>query len=58
MRFYSERLRVSPLQLETRQREDISKAIDRVKRFGLNVEVTAFFARLNGPTVRFDRILK
>lgn len=56
--FYSERLRVSPLQLETRQREDISKAIDRVKRFGLNVEVAAFFARLNGPTVRFDRILK
>jgi len=28
-----------------------------VRQFGLDVEVTAFFARLDGATVRFDRIL-
>lgn len=56
--FYSERLRISPLQLEAKQREDISMAISRVRQFGLDVEVTAFFARLNGTNVRFDRILE
>ena len=56
--FYSERLRVPALQLEARQREDISKAISRVRDFGLGIEVTAFFARLDGATVRFDRIQK
>ena len=54
--FYSERLHVSPLQLETQQRDDISKAIRRVRQFGFDLEVAAFFARLDGATVRFDRI--
>lgn len=54
--FYSERLHVPPLELKARQREDISKAISRVRDFGLGIEVTAFFARLSGATVRFERI--
>jgi hypothetical protein len=55
--FYTERLRVPAVQLEARQREDICKAISRVRDFGLGVEVLAFFARLSGATVRFERIL-
>jgi hypothetical protein len=54
--FYSERLKVSPLQLETMQREDLSKAIRRVTQFGLQIEVAAFFARLDGTTVCFERL--
>ena len=49
--FYSERLHVSPLQLETQQRDDISKAIRRVRQFGFDLEVAAFFARLDGAAV-------
>ena len=40
--FYSERLHVSPLQLESTQHEDIAKAFRQVKGFGLDVHVRAF----------------
>lgn len=54
--FYLERLRVSPLQLQTQQYDDLVKAIRRVERFGLTAEVLAFFARLDGKTIRFERV--
>jgi hypothetical protein len=54
--FYMERLRVSPLQLQTQQHDDLVKAIQRVERFGLNVEVLAFFAHVRGKTIRFERV--
>lgn len=54
--FYTERLHVSPLQLETQQHDDLVKAIRRVKHFGLDIEVLAFFARKHGHAVRFERI--
>lgn len=54
--FYLERLRISPLQLETQQLEDMRKAMQRVRRFGWDVEVDAWFARRTGRTVRFERI--
>ncbi len=43
--FYSHRLRVSPLQLETQQREDMRKAMRRVKSIGFDLIVDSFFAR-------------
>jgi hypothetical protein len=54
--FYLERLRISPLQLETQQHDDLVKAIRRVRRFGLNVEVLAFFARRRGKAIKFERV--
>jgi hypothetical protein len=43
--FYSERLQVSPLQLETQQREDMKKAVRRVRSLSQTLSVSAFFAR-------------
>ena len=43
--FYSERLHVSPLQLETQQRNDIRKAVQRVRSLSRTLSVNAFFAR-------------
>lgn len=43
--FYSERLRVSPLQIESQQREDMKKAIRRVRGLSRELTVSAFFAR-------------
>jgi hypothetical protein len=54
--FYTERLRVSPLQLETTQLDDPRKAIRRVGQFRLDVEILAFFARRVGNSVRFEKI--
>jgi hypothetical protein len=52
--FYSERLRVSPLQRETKQREDMQKAIRRVKQLDWDLKIKAYFARLAGTKVRFE----
>ncbi|MHB8899925.1 MAG: carbonic anhydrase [Thermoguttaceae bacterium] len=53
--FYSERLSVSPYDLESRQREDMKKAIRRVRGLSENLAVSAYFARLQGGTVvRFE----
>ena len=54
--FYTERLHVSPLQLESRQREDMQKAIRRVRGFGGHLRVRAFLARQRGGRVRFEPV--
>ena len=50
--FYSERLRISPLQLETQQRDDMRKAVQRVRTLSKTLTINAFFARKH----RHDRI--
>ncbi|MEO2018145.1 MAG: carbonic anhydrase [Fuerstiella sp.] len=55
--FYSERLRVSPLQLETEQREDIRKAVRKVRSLSRTLSVNAFFARKHRKDViRFESV--
>ena len=54
--FYSERLHVSPLQLEEMQHGDMVKAVRQVKGFGFDVNVRAFFARLSGGKVGFELV--
>lgn len=54
--FYSERLMISPLQLESQQREDIQKAILRVRSLGRHLEVLAFFARTRRDRIRFEQV--
>jgi hypothetical protein len=54
--FYAHRLHVSPLQLETQQREDMRKAVRRVRSIGRQLDVQAYFARLTyRGVVRFER---
>ena len=43
--FYSERLHVSPLQLETQQRQDMEKAVRQCRLISRTLSVSAFFAR-------------
>lgn len=45
--FYTERLSVSPLQLETQQREDMKKAVQRVRLLSGELTVRAYFARID-----------
>jgi hypothetical protein len=53
--FYTERLHVSPLKLETQQREDMEAAIRRVRSVASNLLVDAFFARKHADgTIRFE----
>lgn len=54
--FYSDRLQVAPLQLETKQREDLIKAVRRVQRFGLDLQIDVFFAHLKGDVVCFESL--
>ena len=54
--YYTERIHVSPLQLETQQHDDLVKAIRRVRRFGLDIDVLAFFARRHGEALTFERV--
>ncbi len=55
--FYTQRLRISPMQLETQQREDMRKAVSRVHSFGSHLQVDAFFARLQqGGIVQFESV--
>ena len=54
--FYSHRLQVSPLQLERKQRDDMRKAVSRVRQIKSDLAVDAWFARLEGNEVRFDRV--
>ena len=51
--FHVERLQISPLQLESQQREDIKKG---VKSFDRTIRVDAFFAHRHRHYVRFERI--
>lgn len=55
--FYSERLAISPLQLESQQREDIRKAVQRVRSLSRELVVKAFFARTRrGRKVVFESV--
>ena len=53
--FYTERLHISPVVLETQQYDDLVKAVGRVRQqFGRQLDVTAVFARLDGDSVCFE----
>lgn len=53
--YYTQRLGVSPAQLERQQREDLEKAIQRVHSLGPQLIVEAFFARKTPQDrVRFE----
>lgn len=52
--FYTQRLRVPHLQLETRQREDLGKAASRVRALAHGLTVTAYFARQQGDRICFE----
>ena len=55
--FYTTRLRISPLQLETQQREDMRKAISRVRSIGNHLQIDTFFARLQPKgLVQFEAV--
>lgn len=54
--FYTDRLHISPLQLESRQREDMQKAIRRVRGFGGYLQVRGFLGRRDGDRIRFEPI--
>jgi hypothetical protein len=55
--FYSHRLRISPLQLESKQREDMQKAVGRVKSLSGTLKIRAFFARIGEHSdVRFEQV--
>jgi hypothetical protein len=55
--FYTQRLKISPLQLESQQREDMKKSITRVHSLGPNIHVDAYIARKTPQgTVRFQLV--
>jgi hypothetical protein len=55
--FYSKRLHVSPLQLETQQREDMKKAVQQVRLLSKTLTVRAFFARIDwNGMVQFESV--
>jgi len=52
--YYSTWLKVPPLQVESKQREDLVKAIRHVRRLGSDIDVQAFFARRDGERILFE----
>lgn len=55
--FYTERLNVSPLRLETQQWDDMQTAIQRIHWFLHDLRVDAFFARKHADgTIRFESL--
>jgi hypothetical protein len=55
--FYTERLHVSPSEIESQQREDMAAAVRRIRSFASSVTVETFFARKHSDgTIRFERI--
>jgi len=54
--YYTQWLHVPPTQLEARQHKDLAKAIRHVKRFGIDIAVSAYFARRQGTVVAFERV--
>jgi hypothetical protein len=53
---YLQRLRISPDQVEPRQHEDLAAAARRIRSFGCDVQVEAFFARKVGNRVCFEPV--
>ena len=54
--FYTSRLRVPHINLLTRQTEDMAKAADRVRELGRHLDVSKFFAHVNGDVVDFEQL--
>jgi hypothetical protein len=55
--FYTERLRISPLQLESQQREDMKKAVRRVRAIHRDLMVEGVFARkARNGMVQFEAV--
>ena len=55
--FYTERLHVSPQNIETQQREDMQTAIKRIGSFASGLVVESFFARKHPDgTIRFESL--
>ena len=55
--FYTQRLQVSPLQLEAQQQEDMVKAVQRVRTIGPDLLVEVFFARRKADgTIQFQSV--
>jgi hypothetical protein len=55
--FYAEQMRVSSQPLETRQREDLHTAADRIRSFAPSLLVDIFFARKHlNDTIRFESL--
>lgn len=53
--FYTEQLHVSLQRLESRQREDIQAAVDRIRSVARSLTVETFFARKHSDgTIRFE----
>jgi len=52
--YYTERLHISGLQLETRQREDMEKVVSRVRGLAHGLTVVAYFARKQGDRICFE----
>jgi hypothetical protein len=56
--FYTERLHVSPIQLESQQREDMEAAVRRIGSVARGLKVDTFFARKHSDgTIRFEEML-
>ena len=54
--FYTSRLRVSHINLLARQIDDLAKAAVRVRDLGRHLDVSAFFAHVDGDVVDFEQI--
>lgn len=55
--FYSQRLHVPSLQLESQQKEDLQKAVRRVRSLSSQLKVSGFFARkLWKGTIQFEAV--
>ena len=55
--FYTERLRITPIDLVTRQHKDLFKAAERVRGLHRELVVEAYFARLDDDHVSFELIV-
>ena len=57
--FYTRRLQISPLQLESQQRDDLHAAVQRVRSIGPHLLVEAFFAcKRPDRTIRFEPFIR
>jgi hypothetical protein len=55
--FYTQRLGTSPIDLVSRQHEDLVKAAERVRGINGELVVEAYYARLDDGRVAFDRVV-
>lgn len=55
--FYTRRLSISPLQLESQQTEDMRRAVGRVRFIGPDLQIDAYFARkLYSGAIQFESV--